>query len=45
MPTGKCTAQGALGEGHIEVEGDKLCRGQVVRTLEGECRTTRENRG
>ena len=34
-----------LGEDHIEVEGDKLCRGQKIKTLEGECRTTGENRG
>jgi len=26
----------ALGKDHIEVKGNKLCGGQMVRTLEGE---------
>jgi len=35
----------ALEKGCMKVEGDKLCRGQIVRTLEREHRTTGENRG
>jgi len=35
----------ALGEDYMEVEGDKLCGGQVVRTLEEEHRVTERIRG
>jgi len=35
----------ALEKGYMKVEGDKLCRGQVVRTLERKHKTTGENRG
>ena len=35
----------ALGEDYMEVEGDKLCGGQVVRTLEEEHRVTERVRG
>ena len=34
-----------MGEDCIEVEGDKLCEGQVVRTLKGEYRVTEGVRG
>jgi len=34
-----------LGEDHIEEEEIRLCRGQGIRTLEENYRTTKENRG
>jgi len=34
-----------LGEDHIEKEEIRLCRGQGIRTLEENYRTTKENRG
>ena len=40
-----CSLEGTIEKNHIEVERDKLCRGQVVRTLKEKHRTTEENRG
>jgi len=33
-----------FGKDCMEVEGDKLCKGQIVRTLKEEYRTTKKNR-
>jgi len=40
-----CSLEGTIEKNYIEVERDKLCRGQVVRTLKEKHRTTEENRG